>query len=440
MRKALLLAKREYKSAVRTKAFILGLIGAPILMGGSLIAMLIFRDLADTDDQTVAVLDHSGLVGEALVDAAESRNRLEIFDAESGDKKKSAYVIELIESSPSDLPQQRLELSDRIRRDELHAFVEIASDVLHPEDDDKGTRVSYHSKNASMDDMRRWIAQPINQQLRRLRLREAGVSDEDMGTLFSWVSVRGMGLVSLDDESGTITEARSSSEGEAIGVPVILMMLMFIMVMMGAMPLLNSVMEEKSQRIAEVLLGSIQPFEFMMGKVLGGIAVSLTASAVYVIAAIIGVQQAGLAEYIPYGILPWFFVYMTLNILMMGATMAAVGSACNDAKDAQSLALPAMMPVMIPMFMLGSILEAPSSSVATTFSLIPPFTPMLMLLRQGTPAGVPAWQPWVGLAGVLATSLLAVWVGSRIFRVGILMQGKSPRVTEMVRWAFGRTG
>jgi len=99
-----------------------------------------------------------------------------------------------------------------------------------------------------------------------------------------------------------------------------------------------------------------------------------------------------------------------------------------------------MMPVMIPMFMLGSILEAPSSSIATTMSLIPPFTPMLMLLRQGTPAGVPAWQPWVGLAGVLATSLLAVWIGSRIFRVGILMQGKTPRMAEMLRWAFGRVG
>lgn len=436
MRKALLLAKREYRSAVRTKGFILGLIGAPILMSGSLLAMWIMKSHSDTDDQVVAVLDHSGVVAEAIAEAAEVRNTTEIIDEESGEKRKPAYVVRFVEPRP-DIAQLRLELSDKVRREQLHAFVEIGRDVVHPEGDDSDTRIAYHSQNASMDDMRRWIAQPINQELRRQRLREAGVSDADMATLFRYVRVEGMGLVSKD-EDGRITEARTSSEGEAIGVPLVLIMLMFIMVMMGAMPLLNSVMEEKNQRIAEVLLGSIKPFEFMMGKVLGGIAVSLTASAVYVVTGIVAIRQAGVAEYIPWGILPWFFVYMTLNILMLGATLAALGSACNDAKDAQSLSMPALFPVMIPMFMLGSVLEEPSSSIATTMSLIPPFTPMLMLLRQGTPAGVPAWQPWVGLVGVLLTSALAVWVGSRIFRVGILMQGKSPKLGEMLRWAFGR--
>ena len=177
---------------------------------------------------------------------------------------------------------------------------------------------------------------------------EAGVSDADMSSLFRRVRVDGMGLVSLNEETGEINQARSSSEGEAIGVPLVLMMLMFIMVMMGAMPLLNSVMEEKSQRIAEVLLGSIRPFDFMMGKVLGGIGVSLTAAAVYVGAGLVFVNRAGLAEYVPLSILPWFFTYMTLNILLLGATMAAVGSACNDAKDAQSLSIPAMMPDLVP--------------------------------------------------------------------------------------------
>lgn len=116
--------------------------------------------------------------------------------------------------------------------------------------------------------------------------------------------------------------------------------------------------------------------------------------------------------------------------------LAALGSACNDAKDAQNLTFPAMLPIMIPMFLLMPILQEPSSSFATGLSLFPPFTPMLMLLRICTPMGVPAWQPWVGLSGVLLFTLLSVWAGGRIFRVGILMQGKPPKISHILRWAI----
>ena len=211
---------------------------------------------------------------------------------------------------------------------------------------------------------------------------------------------------------------------------------MFMMFMMGAMPLLNAVMDEKSQRIAEVLLGSVKPFQLMMGKLLGSVGVSLTGAAVYVIGGIVAVRHIGLGEYIPYHILPWFFAYMLIAILMLGSILAALGSACNDSKEAQGMAMPAMLPVMIPMFIMMPVLKEPQSAFATWLSLFPPFTPMLMLLRQGTPAGVPMWQPWVGLRGVLTFTVFFVWAGGRIFRVGILMQGKPPKLADILRWAI----
>jgi len=92
--------------------------------------------------------------------------------------------------------------------------------------------------------------------------------------------------------------------------------------------------------------------------------------------------------------------------------------------------------VMLPMFMLVTVMREPNGALATAASLFPPFTPILMLLRQAMPNGVPAWQPWVGLAGALVFAAATVWAASRIFRVAILMHGKPPRLGEALRWAL----
>lgn len=98
--------------------------------------------------------------------------------------------------------------------------------------------------------------------------------------------------------------------------------------------------------------------------------------------------------------------------------------------------LPAMLPVMIPMFVMVPVLREPESTFATAMSLVPFFTPMLMLIRQTALESLPAWQPWLGLLGMSLFTLLAVWTGGRIFRVAILMQGTPPKLGNMMRWAL----
>jgi len=436
MRKTLRLARREYKAAVKTKGFIIGLILAPVFMGGSLIAFALLKDKVDTADKKVAIVDRSDVIAEALVEAAEQRNKNEIHDAESGKKIRPAYVLEVVGPNQQDPEAQRLELSNRVRRGEIHAFVEIGPKIVHPGQNQEASRIAYHARNPAMDDLRRWMAWPINNQLRKLRLADAGIEESKVKDLFLWANVDALGLVSVDVASGTIQEAKRASEIEAVVVPIVIMMLMMMMVMMSVPGMLHSVMEEKTQRIAEVLLGSIRPFEFMMGKVLAGIAVSLTSSAVYLIGGVLVVKRMGFEEYIPYHLLPWFLGYMVLAIVMLGAIAAALGSTCSEAKDAQSLTFPVLMPALIPMFIYFPIVKEPMSSFATWMSLVPPFTPLLMLLRQATPAGVPLWQPMIGLLGVLSCTVLFVWAGGRIFRVAILMQGTPPKLGNIVRWAF----
>jgi ABC-2 type transport system permease protein len=98
--------------------------------------------------------------------------------------------------------------------------------------------------------------------------------------------------------------------------------------------------------------------------------------------------------------------------------------------------MPAMLPIIIPMFLMFPVLRQPLTGYATGLSLVPLFTPILMVMRLSTPVDIPAWQPWVGLAGVIVFTIISVWAAGRIFRVGILMQGKPPRLPDLVRWAI----
>jgi ABC-2 type transport system permease protein len=434
MRKVLKVAWREYKATVRTKGFVVGLVLAPVLMGGGAIGMALFQDRVDTRDKRIVVIDRSGLVADVLVRMAATRNSQVVFDPSSGKKVGANYLIDVLPPG-EDRSRQLLALSERIRQGTLHAVLEIGASVLHPRAAPDNARISYYAESAAIDEVRNWIGRPVNDELRRLRLVQAGVAPGAIPDAFDWINPESLGLVSIDPETGEITDAERSTELEALLLPIVPVMLMFLMIMMGASPLLQAVTEEKSQRIAEVMLGSVRPFQFMMGKLIGGVGVSLTAAAVYVVGAVLTVRHFDYGEYIPYAILPWFFVYVVAAVFMFGALGAALGSACNDATEAQSMALPSIFPVLIPMFVLLPVVTNPDTAFATGLSLFPLFTPVLMLLRQATPGGVSAWQPWVGLIGVIATTVLFVWVGGRIFRVGMLMQGTPPKFGNIVRWA-----
>ncbi len=434
MRKVLILAKREYNTAVRTKGFIIGLLLAPVFMGGSGIVFALMKDKVDLSDKHIAVIDHSGLMTEYLTRAVEERNKSEIYNPETGEQVKPAYYVEFINPDTSDIFQQKLDLSNEVRSKKLHAFIEIGPEILHPAEDPVKSSIKYYSENSALDVVRDWFSGSINNRIRELRIKELNIDDKSVNDLFNWINLEGLGLISVDKKTGAMQDARKIGVAETIIIPYIMVFLMFMMLMMSAIPLLTAVMEEKMNRIAEVLLGSVTPFEFMMGKILGSIAVSLTASAVYVIGGIIMASQLGVGNMIPFKIIPWFFVFLILNIVMVGSGMAALGSACNDNKDAQSLQFPAMLPIILPLFIMMPVIQEPLSNFSTILSLLPPFTPLLMLLRMATPVSIPVWQPVLGLVGVILFSVLSVWAGGRIFRTCILMQGQKPKLGNLIKY------
>jgi ABC-2 type transport system permease protein len=209
-----------------------------------------------------------------------------------------------------------------------------------------------------------------------------------------------------------------------------------MLVLMTATPLMQGVVEEKMQRIAEVLLGSVSPFGLMLGKLLGMTAVSLTIACVYLGGGYWAAHRYGMAEHAPWGLLAWFVLFQTLAALTYGSLFIAVGAACTDMRETQNLLWPVMLLASLPMFVLASVLREPNSGVVTALSLFPFATPMLMIARQAVPPGVPWWQPVAGAAGMLLTTLLCVWAAGRVFRVGILLMGKGASPAEIARWVF----
>ena len=446
MHKISTIAKRDYIATVRTKAFIFGLVVAPMLFGGGSIAMSFIRGQPDLKDRHVAIVDHTGVVAGPLVSAAREKNDRELFDKKTHQQIAPRYVFEVM-APAADSKAQLLALSGRVRRKQLVAFLEIGKDVLRPPDpaddaDEKTSekpspdgRGSYYTNAGGIDEMRNWLNGPINEGVRLARLAQLGIDINRSRGLTASVPIEGLSLVERDERTGEVHEARKRSEMEVF-VPFGVAMILVMIVMVGSAPMLQSVTQDKSQRIVETLLGAATPFELMTGKVLGAVGVSVTSSLLYVLAGTVAVNALGVAGLLPLSIIPWFYVYLLADLVMLCAFAAALGACCSTPQDAQNLAIVLLMPCFLPTLMMATVLRQPNGMIATVMSLVPPFTPILMLLRQAMPTGVPAWQPWVGLTGVLVFAAATVWAASRIFRVAILMHGKPPRLAEMVRWAM----
>jgi ABC-2 type transport system permease protein len=443
MRKMLVVAVREYLAAVRTKAFLITLIIMPVLMSGSLLVDLLLRDYHDTKTKKFAVIDRTPgcrlypaiektvhAYNEKTIDPATHKPILPRFDLE---------LVPASANTPDAIAQQRLELSERVRTGDLFGFLDIGAAVLEPAKGEAGKPehvVRYQSNRPTNRDFPRLIEAPLLSAIQDGRMDEAHLRAPraTIHAIMRPVSVDAVGLTSRNPVTGAIEDASIQSRFAPVAVPIGFMMLMFVVVMMTATPLMQGVVEEKMQRIAEVLLGSVRPFDLMLGKLLGMTAVSLTITAVYLGGAYWAARQYGFAEYIPAHLLAWFVVYQALAALMFGSLFIAVGAACTDMKETQNLLWPVMLLAMLPTFLLGSVLQEPNSSVAVGLSFFPFATPTLMILRQSVPPGVPSWQPIVGVALVVLTTLVCVWAAGRIFRVGILMQGKGAKLGEMLRW------
>ena len=446
MRRILLIAKRDFLETVKNKGFLIGMILTPIMFGGGF-AVIGTLNTPNIKEQHVAIIDHTGVAAAAVIAAAEQDNARRMFDKTTGKQTTPRYVFENLPPE-TDADAQRLALSDRVRAGTLAMFVEIGSEVISAPEQVTSPlcllggdlcpkapperSVTYFTNSTGLRD---GLDGPVTNGVRRVRLAQAGIGPDRSDSVLAGIAFERLSLMARDSKTGAIEVPRRRNPVESFGIPFALVMILMMVVMMGSAPMLAAIAQDKMERVYEMMLVSASPLEIMAGKVLAALGLSLTSSIFYIVAGVLALQSMALFGLIPFWLLPWFFMYLVANVLMLSAMGAALGSACSTPQDAQSLAGFLIFPVVIPAVMMPVVLEDPNSTVATVMSLIPPFTPMLMLLRQAMPAGIPAWQPWAGMAGIAICIVAIVWGGSRIFRIGILMQGKPPHLAEILRWA-----
>jgi ABC-2 type transport system permease protein len=435
MSKVGLIIKREYLSRVRKKTFILTTILTPLLFIG-MIAAVVAITVNNVSKEKVAVVDEQGILKTNLkgseVVTYEFRN-----DIDTGNFKSKGFNVLLL------APRSGINQTDNFQL------------------------ISQKSLN-------RMTNERINKDISRA-LESNMISQELKIDPLLIDSIRGRAnKIKIDavkkDEVGKLTSSNfdlASSVGYASGFLIYITLFIYgVMVMRG-------VMEEKTNRIAEVIISSVKPFQLMLGKIIGIGAVGITQFLIWIIlittlSGLLGqfltpdvVQQvqdaqqqggtavqnnpggiAGAIQHITSAvnwplIIGCFLFYFFGGYLFYASLFAAVGSAVNeDAQDAQSLTFPITLPIILGIIIMINAINDPNSSLATWASIIPFFSPIVMMARIpfGVPDTVPYWQLGLSMLLLIAGFLFTTWLGAKIYRTGILLYGKKPTWKEMVKW------
>ena len=426
-RKVWTVAVTEFLHAIRSKAFLIGVALLPTIGIVSAVIPKFADDEMDKVERRVAVVDPAGRFYPMLAAIVDGYNAAQT-NADGSAKGPRFQLEQARVAAGGNADDLRVSLSDRVRRDEIFAFVELPAPPF-----EGSPRIRYYTDSPTFQPLPRLLQEVIGRLVIAERLSGTNVDPQTMVGLLQPTELDRLGLLSRGGD-GAVTPAKATDPIRSFVTPMALMFLMFLIVISTASPLLNSVMEEKMTRISEVLLGSLTPFELMAGKLLGVVGVSVVLSAIYLSGAYGFAVYHGYGDAVSVGQIVWFVVYLVLAMLIYGSLFIAIGAAASDLKDAQALMTPCMLVFMAPLFIWMPVLRAPGSSLAVISSLVPFATPVLMTLRLALTPAPPAWQVALGFLLTLAATAALVWAGGRIFRTGILMQGKSATFAEMWRW------
>ena len=368
--------------------------------------------------------------GEILRDKAKREQFSSIASDLSLGRYKRVPLKDLgIDPASGDVEQQ---LNEKIQDESLFAYFVLPPDPVKSEE---GAR--YVSNNLTDNDLRKWFERRATEVVRAERVRELGLSKEDAASIQDEFQF----LEQKISDTGEAEEVENE-EKAAQFAPVAFVYLLWIAVFTAAQMLLTNTVEEKSNRLIEVLLSSVSPMQLMAGKVIGIAATGLTIVVSWVVTSVVGLQlvpsssplgQMNLASIVGDPLyLSSFVAYFLAGYLLFGAILVALGSVCNSLKEAQNLMQPVFILLIVPLIAMVFVVQEPNGTVARVLTYIPFFTPFLMMNRAGGPP--PTWE-YIATTILIVVSLwLAFRFAARVFRVGILMTGKPPKLGEVLRW------
>jgi len=448
------IAWREFSATAITKGFIIGAFVVPAIMIGLIfvLGMLIANEKAPQVEGSVAVLDPTGVV------TPEIRERLAPETMLEERRKKTQEIAEAMSemgmgagaptaiptdalAAETDVPILTVEPLDPeadIEEEKVAlrtgpdaggrlAIVVVDGNAVERAEGEQGYGafdffVRPKLDGRIVDDIRDAARESIREQ----RIRAAGLDPADIDALTRVSNPRAVEVT----EQG---ERTSLGELQMM-LPFAFMFLIFIPTMMGGQFLLTTTVEEKSSRVVEILLAAVSPMQLMTGKILGQLGVGLVILGIYGGLAIAALVAFSFTHLIDALTLVYVFVFFLIAYFLIASLLAAVGSAVNDMREAQSLQTPVMMLLMIPYILWMPITRSPNSTFSTVVSFVPLVNPFAMMLRVSSTEPPPAWQVLLSIAIGVASVYVALWAAAKIFRVGLLMYGKPPNFATLIQW------
>lgn len=421
MSKILAVIKREYLQIVRTKGFIIGTVLGPVLMLMFIVVPVVMSVISVPQQERIGVIDKSGKIFTDL------DKGLRHFTLQDGNRR---YVLEEFKSHGGST-ELRESLNQKVLSKELTAYVFIPEDII------KKGEAEFVSEHVSDFNKTINIQNALNNVIIQMRLNEENLDAERIGKLMTPVRISTKKVTKRGVEKET---------GGTFMVSYFMVLILYMTLIFYGQAVMRGVIEEKNSRVVEVVLSSLRPFQLMAGKIVGIAAVGLTQYAIWSVFGLIMATSGGsivsgffpqAEEFsmpsIPTYIFIYFILFFILGYFLYSTLFAAIGSMVNSEKEAQQLMMPVIMLLIIPLLLIIFVMRSPSSSLSVALSLIPFFSPMLMMLRISI-----LLPPFIQILGSIVllglTILLMIWLSAKIYRVGILMYGKPPSLPEIVKW------
>ena len=435
MNKILLIIQREYLVRVRKKSFLIMSLVGPVLLG-LLMIVPIWLATMDTEKKTIEVLDESGLFADKFV----------------SDNERDYLLI----SGPLAQAKQRFLASDH---DGLLYIPKM--------DIDNPAGVSLFAPNNPSLDTQNELQKLLATQIEQQKMARSGIDQKTIDNLKTKVSIKTVNL--------SLAGEKRSNSALSTGIGFFLAFLIYIFIFLYGVQIMRGVIEEKTNRIVEVIISSVKPFQLMMGKIVGIALVGLTQLALWITlsflittfvssryqldrfkdqnmeqtmstmksaadvkqAASIGELVSGIDAMNLSAILAAFVFYFLGGYLLYGALFGAIGAAVDNETDTQQFMLPITIPLILSFVVAQSIItKDPNGTLAFWMSMIPFTSPIVMMIRM--PFGVPTGQLLMSMGLLILGFVFTTWLAGRIYRIGILMYGKKPSYRELSKWIFYR--
>ena len=437
MNKLRLIIQHEYLTIVGKKSFIVMTLLIPfliILIGCIPVLLAYINNNADDSITRIAIIDENGNYAGAFKNTANYR-----FEVLSDVKS----------ATPKDFYKHDGERPD--------AYVVIPSDVLESQ------QATIYCENSIDSRTINYVTKCLNDTLMRAKI--ASIGDPDLETKIEESQVDARVTSIKVDENGEEQE-QSAKVASILGM--ILSFLTYTFVLSYGAMIMNSVVEEKTNRIVEVIVSSCKPMELMMGKIIGVGLVGLTQFAIWVlllgiggsVLGMFGMASAGATPDVgamtagmeasaasgsdissimsSIGSIPWFsllgnfVIYFIGGYLLYASLFAGFGSAVDQASDSSQFTLPIIIIMMIALYAGIACIDNPSGPMAVWCSIIPFTSPVVMMVRL--PFDVPWWQMLLSIVLLYGTAILCIWISARIYRTGILLYGKKRKFKEIIKW------